>query len=121
MRDITTTDLSEFGYREIEIVRDLLDKWVNDSLPEDFEYDGVTVMFNTSSGNVFLTNSEYQVAMINPDTDKLESFYITPYEGREGFITDLVKEYEGMHPEDQEYIRDIVENYYPEIELPEVV
>ena len=40
-------------------------------------------MFNKMSGNVFLTNSEFQVAMMNGDT--LESFYSCLQCGNEGF------------------------------------
>jgi len=104
----TTTNLADFAYREIKMARDLLDAWVNNGLPEDFEQNGVTVMMNMNSGNVFLTNDEFQVAMLNGD--ELESFYTSPYEGREGFFDDLLDEYEDMHKEDKEWFRDIAEN-----------
>lgn len=98
----TTTDLAEFGYREMVELRNMLDSWINDGLPDDFENDGVHLMFNRESGNVFLTNSDYQVAMMNGK--KLESWYFTPYEGREGFYDDLMEEYEDMHSEDKDYM-----------------
>ena len=79
----TTTDLSRFGYREKQMAADLLNAMCNEGLPEDFEDDEVNVMMNMNSGNVFLTNSEYQVAMMNGST--LESFYTLPYSGEEGF------------------------------------
>jgi hypothetical protein len=87
MNEITTTDLSKFGYREIKMVRDLLDAWIKHGLPNDFEDNEVVPMMNTHSGNVFLTNSEYQVAMMNGD--KLESFYSCPECGHEGFKEDM--------------------------------
>jgi hypothetical protein len=63
-------------------------------------------MFNPNSGNVFFTNSDYQVAMMNGD--KLESFYVTPYEGHEGFKDELRNlDLETLHIEDLEYLRDI--------------
>lgn len=83
MKEITTTDLSKFGYRERVIARELLEAWEVQGLPEDFENDKVTIMFNLYSGNVFLTNSEFQVAMMNDET--LESFYNCPQCGSEGF------------------------------------
>jgi hypothetical protein len=83
MTDITTTDLSKFGYRERVIARELLEAWEVQGLPEDFEETEVTIMFNMYSGNVFLTNSEFQVAMMCDD--KLESFYSCPQCGNEGF------------------------------------
>lgn len=83
----TTTDLSQFGYREIKMASELLNAWVKNGLPDDFEHDEVTVMMNTNSGNVFLTNSEYQVAMMNGDS--LESFYTCPECGHEGFKDEM--------------------------------
>ncbi len=83
MADITTTDLSKFGYRERVIARELLEAWEVQGLPKDFEDDEVTIMFNTYSGNVFLTNSEFQVAMMCDG--KLESFYSCLQCGNEGF------------------------------------
>ena len=87
MNEITTTDLSKFGYREIKLTAELLNAWIAQGLPEDFENEGVTVMFNTHSGNVFLTNSEFQVAMMNGD--KLESFYTDFETGEESFKDEL--------------------------------
>jgi hypothetical protein len=89
-----TTDLSEFGYREIEMAKELLNAWMDNGLPDDFYSDKVTIMFNPDSGCVFLTNSDYQVAMMN--SDKLESFYYLPYSGEEGFKED----FEDLNPED---------------------
>ena len=88
--EITTTDLSKFGRREIELMRDLIDAWMDQGLPDDFDADGVQVMFNTNSGCVFLTNSEYQAAMMNGD--KLETFYNCPECGREGFKEEFEKD-----------------------------
>lgn len=104
----TTTDLSKFGYREKKMAADLLNAMCDGALPADFENNEVTVMMNTSSGNVFLTNSEYQVAMMNGD--KLESFYSSPYKGIEGFYDDLLDEYKTMHPDDKAWFRDISES-----------
>ena len=109
MSEATTTDLSKFGAREIHMVIELLQAWENEGLPEDFYDEGVKPMMNMNSGNVFLTNDDYQVAMINHNTGKLESFYYTPYEGREGFYDELMEEYDEMHPEDQEYMDSLAE------------
>lgn len=70
---MTTTNLSDFGYRELEMLEELLRAMREHGLPEDFYNNEVHPMMNQISGNVFLTNSEYQVAMMNGD--KLESFY----------------------------------------------
>ena len=91
--------------REREMVRDLMNAWCDQGLPEYFSDDGVKFAFNTNSGNVFLVNSDCECAMLNDG--KLESHYTTPYNGVEGFWTDLVEEYPTMCEEDQEYMRNI--------------
>lgn len=85
---ITTTDLAEFGYREKMIVKDLLVAWCENGLPEDFNYDKVVPMFNKNSGDVFLTNDDYQVAM--ESEGHLVSFYSCPECGAEGFYQELI-------------------------------
>lgn len=100
MNSVTTTDLSQFGYREITMTRDLLNAWLDNGLPDDFEENEVTVMLNRNSGNVFLTNSEFQVAMMNGDA--LESFYSCGNCGHEGFVENCRLNDEGCnecHPE----------------------
>lgn len=98
----TTTDLSKFGWREKRIASKLLDAACK-GLPDDFEDDEVTVMMNTKSGNVFLTNAEYQVAMLNGD--KLESFYSCPICGHEGFAEEM--DHNDDNEECQQYLKDI--------------
>ena len=88
MRDTTTTDLSDFGYRELDKARKLLEVWVEQELPEKFNYDNVKIMFNKYSGKVFLTNDDLQVAMLRDDV--LEMFYHCPECGVEGFKDELL-------------------------------
>ena len=99
--EMTTTDFSKFGNREMEMAEELLKAKRTQGLPADFEDDGTTIMMNFSSGNVFFTNSNYQVAMMNDDN--LESFYSCPNCGHEGFADEM------MHGDKncQEYLRDI--------------
>ena len=89
-REITTTDLADFGYREIREAIELLDTWMKHGLPDEFEEDEVRVMFNTNSGCVFLTNSEYQAAMMHDG--KIEIFHSCPTCGREGFKEEFDKD-----------------------------
>jgi len=103
----TTTNLSEFGNRERALVIELMTEWNNGNLPSDFEEENIQMMMNTTSGNVFLTNDAYQVAMINDESGKMESFYTSPYNGIEGFYDDLVDEYESMHKEDKAWFDDL--------------
>tara|TARA_E500000318_G_scaffold111024_1_gene128154 strand:- start:4533 stop:4874 length:342 start_codon:yes stop_codon:yes gene_type:complete len=105
-----TEDLGDFGYRELKELRDLLDQYIENGLPDDFDSDGLKPAFNMNSGNVFFTNDEYQVAMINPNTGKLESFYTLPYNGDEGFADDLKEMYDDgdiTDEDDIERLRDI--------------
>jgi hypothetical protein len=105
MHDPITTNLADFGFRELRMVRDLLTAMLEQGLPQDFDSEGVAPCMNRNSGFVFLTNSEYQVAMLNGD--KLENFYSSPYGGHEGFKDDLIEQYANMHPEDQEWMREM--------------
>lgn len=103
MENIIATDLAKFGYRERKMAEKLLVAWNENGLPDDFEDYGVEVMFNTHSGNVFLTNSNYQVAMMNGAN--LELFYLCPYCAHEGFLDEMKHK-----PEDDEcteYMREI--------------
>ena len=105
-----TEDLSDFGYRELKELRDLLDQYIEKGLPDDFEESGLKPAFNMNSGFVFFTNDEYQVAMINPRTDKLESFYTLSYSGEEGFADDLKEMYDNGDidvGDDVEQLRDL--------------
>lgn len=106
--ETTTINLSKFGYRERKMAEELLRAWREQGLPEDFYDDEVSIMLNINSGYVFLTNADYQVAMLNGD--KLESFYVSPYEGREGFCDELAYEYDSMHPEDKEWLNELRES-----------
>lgn len=81
--EITTTDFSKFGYRERALAEELLKASREQGFPEDFNSDSVNIMMNTSSGNVFFTNEDCQVAMMN--RDKLEVFYSCSECGNEGF------------------------------------
>jgi len=60
---------------------------------------------NRSSGNVFFTNEDYQVAMMNGSD--LEMFYSTPYSGHEGFADELKEMLDNSwNAEDVEYLKD---------------
>lgn len=107
MTDSYTEDLSRFGSRELEILEKLLKARRENGLPESFHNDGVKPAMNADSGNVFLVNSEYQVAMMNGD--KLELFISTPYEGIEGFLVDITEEKSpnDLYADDIQYIQDV--------------
>lgn len=102
-----TEDLGDFGYRELKELRDLLDAYIEDGLPQDFIESGLKPAFNMNSGFVFFTNDEYQVAMINPNTDKLESFYTLFGTGEEGFADDLKDLYDDGDITDEDDIEQL--------------
>jgi hypothetical protein len=103
MQEITITDLAKFGWREKKMAAELLITMCEQGLPEGFEDDEVTIMMNTNSGNVFLTNSEYQTAMMNGD--KLEMWHFLPYSGQEGFAEDLKDiDIETLNQDDIDYL-----------------
>lgn len=102
----TTTNLSDFGTYELEQAEELLEAMRKEGLPDEFYDDGTHIMMNQSSGNVFLTNSEYQVAMLT-DSGALEMWYNSPYEGIEGFLEDLLDSYETMGEEDREWFKEL--------------
>jgi hypothetical protein len=103
--NVVTHNLSEFGSRERKMTEELLKAWREQGLPDDFYDDETVVAMNKNSGNVFLTNSDYQVAMMNGD--KLESFYSCPQCGHEGFLDEM--EHEG-NSDCQEYLNEIKKN-----------
>lgn len=86
MDEITTTDLAEFGHRELHMAGNLLKAYAQNGL-EGFNHDEVRVMMNKNSGNVFLTNSDFQVGMMHGNN--LELFYSCPECGHEGFLEDM--------------------------------
>lgn len=115
MNNVTSTDLANFGFRELDMAGDLL-KAACKGLPTNFYEDGITVMMNHLSGNVFLTNSDCQVAMLSGG--KLEQWYSCPYDGEEGFIEELLEnDPEDLHEEDREYIIDVAKA--DGVDLPE--
>lgn len=116
---MTTTNLAEFGKRELTMAAELLNAYSkgNYECPY-FEESGVQIMMNINSGNVFLTNNEYQVLMMNGN--KLEGFYSSPYSGHEGFIDELIKNWDNSwHQEDNEWLYMLAQKFGIVIELPE--
>ena len=105
------TDLEKFGARELSMATKLLNA-ISNGYPEDFDASGVKIAFNPYSGDVFLTNDDYQACIeVNGE---LFSYYFTPYSGIEGTFDECLQQYTDMHYEDREYIKELAEMYYPE-------
>lgn len=115
---MTTTNLADFGYRELDMAADLLKAYANgkNNCPF-FNDDRVQVMMNQNSGNVFLTDSDYNVLMMNGND--LEGFYVSPYSGQEGFFNELCSDYNtDWAEEDKEWLKDLAKSLNREDELP---
>lgn len=120
MKNIRLENLEKFGNREILEASELMKAYVEGKCPENFYNDGVTVEFNPNSGNVFLTNSEYQVAMF--EGEELKIWYWLDYHGNEGFIEDLYEQFKDgyVKQEDFEELADALQAEGMEEEAEEV-
>ena len=94
-----TRDLSLFGYRELAEAGAMLSAYKGDDDLTKHLWDGVAVEFNPNSGNVFMVDDHFNVAMMADG--KLCDFFTSPYEGLEGFYEDLKDQYKNMHDEDK--------------------
>lgn len=86
MEETVTSDLSRFGYRELDMAADLLKAYSNGKSDVDFS-DGVKVFMNTNSGNVFLCDEDMTVGVEEVNSDgsiKIVEFYSCPNCGNEG-------------------------------------
>ena len=59
----TTTDLQDFGFRELRMAAALLTAYCES--PPEFLSSGVHLMMNMHSGFVFLTDEDFSVAMMS--------------------------------------------------------
>ena len=93
-----TRDLSKFGLREIGVAAELLTKYADGrsswASAEDELADGIAVEFNPNSGEVFLVDEDYGVAMVN-DNGNLENWVNCFNCGREGFRSELPLDADG--------------------------
>jgi hypothetical protein len=87
MENIVTSDLSEFGYRELKIAGQLLSTLKTDKDKTRFIDEGLTVFFNKKSGYVFLSDENFNVAMMNGDI--LEDFINCPDCGNEALVSEF--------------------------------
>ena len=102
---MNTQDMSKFGYRELDMAGDLLKAYKGENDNTRFLGDGVKVEFNPNSGNVFLVDEDYNVAMMNGD--KLEDWFYCPVCGHEGFLDEM--DHSEDNEECQEYLESIKE------------
>lgn len=105
---VYTENLGDFGSREREMLAELLT--CENNWPDAFEREGVKGAMNMNSGYVFLVNDDCQVLMMNGDDPEL--FHSTPYEGHEGFLSDLMEEHKpsDLNQDDIDYIVSCAKN-----------
>lgn len=104
-------DFSKFSGKALSESIEILQSYQKYGCPDDMYEDGLQIMHNTESGMTFMTNSEYQVAVM--ENGKLESWYFTPYEGYEGTLDMLLEKVENNEIEsvdDLEYIAEICDS-----------
>jgi hypothetical protein len=89
-----TRDLMQFGYVELAEAGRLLTTFKTHHDKTERLSSNVAVEFNPNSGNVFLVDEDYNVAMMNGH--ELVDFYSCPECGNEGFDGDYeFKTYQG--------------------------
>ena len=110
MNNRTLANLEDFGAWEIEQAADLMREYADGKGPAWFTNDGVTVEFNPYSGMVFLTNSEYEVLILDENND-LVGFHFLGYHGYEGTSEELWQMFlDGdIESEDWEHLADVLE------------
>lgn len=81
--EIVTKDLSQFGFIELKEAGLLLTEYTNTHNQLELG-NGLAVWFNRNSGNVFLCDEDYNVAMLDDDGE-LKMFYTCSECGNEGF------------------------------------
>lgn len=103
-------DLSTFGYRELDMAADTLKAIANHGYPDDFDDEGVRLEFNPFSGEVYLTNENGDCCM--EANGELFSWYYLGYHGYEGFLDDLIDQYDSgyIKSEDWEELAQICED-----------
>ena len=69
---VVTEDLAEFGQRELNEAKDLLTAYLENNKTHMFEDDKVRLCFNTHSGNVFLSDENYNVAVVHDKRHLIE-------------------------------------------------
>jgi hypothetical protein len=78
--EIVTSDLTKFGYREIDMAADLLKAYAKNG--SEFLTDGVNVYMNVNSGSVFLCDEDMNVGML--EAGEVVKFFSCPNCGNEG-------------------------------------
>jgi hypothetical protein len=79
---IVTTDISQFGYIELETAGKLLSLYSEYGC--EFLTEGLTLNFNQQSGYVFLSDTEYHVGVLDESEAHIVQFFTCSECGYEG-------------------------------------
>ena len=90
MEGLVTVDYSRFGYRELDIAGKLIVTYSQGGV--DFLEDGITVNFNVNSGYVFLSDSNYNVGVLDDEESHIVQFFSCLECGYEGTQDDALTE-----------------------------
>jgi hypothetical protein len=98
---------------------DILRALDRDGLPATMESDGLRIYLNRDSGYVFLSDSDYNVAVV--DGSRLVGHYSSPYDGHEGTFSELVEILDDTwNSEDVEWLHDVADVLGRSDELPAI-
>ena len=81
MSDVYTASFEKWGHWELAEGANILNAYAEHGQP-DFLSDGITLNFNPTSGKVFMSDSEYNVAVL--EGDELVQFFYCAQCGFEG-------------------------------------
>lgn len=93
MEDIITSDLSKFGQRELAIAGELLST-LNTVRDNSRLGDGIQVFMNRNSGYVFLSDEDYNVAIMSGHY--LEDFHTCPNCGNESVASQFRNDFDDV-------------------------
>ena len=112
---MVTNQLSKFGYQEFQLAKQLFSQVVENGFPPIYDEDGLELLFDTSTGDVYFSNSKGERCFINNTHDCLDIYYSTPYSNYEGFIDDLIEQYdyekENWHEEDIDFLKSLCKEH----------
>lgn len=89
--DLLQADFTGFGYRELDMAGALLNAIAKDGIPQELELSlPIKIAFNANSGNVFLTDEEFNVVMEN-ENGEMENWLFCGECGHEDFKSEFTK------------------------------
>jgi hypothetical protein len=118
MNNTTTTNIAEFGSSEILEASEILKAYGKGFYNHPYFMGEPQLMMNKNSGFVFLVDDGGEgcnVLMLNGE--ELEGFYTSPYDGLEGFFSELLVGYKrgDMHSEDVEWFEQLAKDLGEEL------